>query len=252
VTDSAHASGARGDTARLAALTRELDQTRQELDAVIYAISHDVKAPLRSITAFNQLLQESNPGLDDQSQHCLTRIQEGVSRLGALIDALLQLSRVNHADLAVREIDVSELAGEAATAARARHPDRTISISIQPALRAYADSRLLKTALVALLDNACKFTISRVDTKISIGALADVHPPTFFVKDNGVGFNNTYASKLGRPFQRLHSEPHYGGVGIGLAIVQRIVGRHGGRLWGESAVDEGATLYFTLPAADST
>jgi light-regulated signal transduction histidine kinase (bacteriophytochrome) len=224
------------------------DAARGELDALVYAISHDLRAPLRSITAFNQLLQEhAGEQLDDQSLHCLARIQEGVARMSNLIDALLQLSRVNRADLTRRDVDLSELARELSTALQARDPLRKLTVRIEPQMRINADTRLARQLLDMLLDNAYKFSTGRPETEIEIGRAADKEPSTYFVRDNGIGFNNAYAAKLGRPFQRIHTDPQFTGVGIGLAIAHRIVARHGGELWGEGGLDQGATFYFTLP-----
>jgi light-regulated signal transduction histidine kinase (bacteriophytochrome) len=223
------------------------DAAQGELDALVYAISHDLRAPLRSITAFNQLLQEhAGEQLDEQSLHCLARIQEGVARMSNLIDALLQLSRVNRADLTRRDLDLSELTRELGTALQARAPLRKLAIRIEPQMRINADSRLARQLLEALLDNAYKFSTGRPQTELEIGHTVENGTATYFVRDNGIGFNNAYAAKLGRPFQRIHTDPQITGVGIGLAIAQRIAARHGGKLWGEGTVDQGATFYFTL------
>jgi light-regulated signal transduction histidine kinase (bacteriophytochrome) len=223
------------------------DNSRSELDALVYAISHDLRAPLRSITAFNQLLQEhAGEALDEQSRHCLARIQDGVARMSNLIDALLQLSRVNRADLTPRDVDLSEVARELTTAMQAREPMRELAIHIEPQLHTHADTRLARQLLEVLLDNAFKFAAGRPRTEIAIGREISNGTTAYFVRDNGIGFNNAYAAKLGRPFQRLHTDPQFTGVGIGLAIAQRIVARHGGKLWGEGTLDGGATFYFTL------
>lgn len=242
-------SAATNDAARIAALTRDLATARQDLEALTYAISHDLRAPLRSINAFNQLLQRENePPLGDHSKHCLARIQEGVSRMSNLIEALLQVSRVGATDLTTRDIDFSALAREVAIAVQARHPERSVNVSIEDGMQLHCDQRLMRLVLQALIDNAYKFTLDRDDARIYIGSIAAAVIPTYFVKDNGIGFDNAYAAKLGWPFQKLHTDTRLTGVGIGLAIAQRIVARHGGRLWGEGEVDRGASLYFSLPA----
>jgi light-regulated signal transduction histidine kinase (bacteriophytochrome) len=236
------------DLARgVAERTRQLESANRELEAFAYAVSHDLRAPLRSMSGFSQILQENAPpGLDEKSRHYLQRIHDASQRMSSLIDDLLNLSRIGRSELTARPISLSQVAGEAAAAIRERHPTRDVRLEIAEGMEVNADSRLLRIALENLLSNAWKYTSRAAQAAVSVGVQAGEHGPVYFVRDNGVGFDMKYADKLFVPFQRLHPEAEFPGSGIGLVTVQRIIARHGGRVWAEAKPDEGATFYFTL------
>lgn len=232
---------------RVADRTRQLEAANRELEAFAYAVSHDLRAPLRSMSGFSQILQESAPpGLDDKSRHYLQRIHDASVRMSSLIDDLLNLSRIGRSELTARPISLSQIAAEAAAAVRERHPTRDVLLEIAPGMEVSADPRLLRIALENLVSNAWKYSSRRPQAHVSIGTQAGEHGPVYFVRDDGVGFDMKYADKLFVPFQRLHPEAEFPGSGIGLVTVQRIVARHGGRVWADAKPDEGATFYFTL------
>ena len=228
---------------QVAQLTEQCTAARSELDAFAYAISHDLRAPLRSLSGFSQALIElPNDHADPKAQHYLNRIQQATRKMAELIDALLSLSRIASADMQMRQLDFTQLCQEAASMVSRKYPERSVITHIAPNMTANGDSRLLRTAMELLLDNAWKFTVSRSDAAVSVGA----QDANYFVRDNGVGFDMAYADKLFRPFQRLHAETHFSGDGMGLATAQRIIARHGGRIWAEAQPDHGATIYFSL------
>jgi len=232
---------------RVTERTRQLEAANRELEAFAYAVSHDLRAPLRSMSGFSQILQETAPpGLDDKSRHYLQRIHDASVRMSGLIEDLLNLSRIGRSELTARPISLSQVAAEAAAALRERHPAREVQLEIAPGLEVNADPRLLRIALENLLSNAWKYTARAAAARVSIGMQAGESGPVYFVHDNGVGFDMKYADKLFVPFQRLHPETEFPGSGIGLVTVQRIIARHGGRVWADAKVDEGATFYFTL------
>lgn len=225
--------------------TAELERINDELEAFSYSVSHDLRAPLRKIDGFSTLLVEEHADeLGPGGLGHLRRVRDGVTRMRQLIDDLLGLSRVTRAPLRRGRVDVSELA-RAVLAELAAGSSRRVRASVQEGLVAYADGGLLRIAFENLLSNAWKFTAGRAAARIEVGRRDD---GTFFVRDDGAGFDPAYAERLFAPFRRLHSTAEFEGTGIGLATVQRIVNRHGGTIWAESAVDEGATFYFTLPA----
>ena len=232
---------------RVAERTRQLESANRELEAFAYAVSHDLRAPLRSMSGFSQILQENAPpGLDDKSRHYLQRIHDASVRMSGLIDDLLNLSRIGRSELTARTISLSQIATEAAAAVRERHPTREVQLEVTPGMEVSADPRLVRIALENLLSNAWKYTSRASQANVSVGTQASEHGPVYFVRDNGVGFDMKYADKLFVPFQRLHPEAEFPGSGIGLVTVQRIIARHGGRVWAEAKPDEGATFYFTL------
>jgi light-regulated signal transduction histidine kinase (bacteriophytochrome) len=227
--------------------TRQLEAANRELEAFAYAVSHDLRAPLRSMSGFSQILQETAPpGLDEKSRHYLQRIHDASVRMSSLIDDLLNLSRIGRSELTARPINLSQIAAEAAAAVRERHPTRDVQLEIAPEMEVSADPRLLRIALENLLSNAWKYTARCPQARVSVGTQAGDHGAVYFVRDNGVGFDMKYADKLFVPFQRLHPEAEFPGSGIGLVTVQRILARHGGRVWADAKPDEGATFYFTL------
>jgi light-regulated signal transduction histidine kinase (bacteriophytochrome) len=232
---------------RVAERTAQLEVTNRELESFAYAVSHDLRAPLRSMSGFSQLLLESPPEtLDDKSRHYLQRINEASRRMSALIEDLLGLSRISRTELAPRTVDFSHLIEEAAATVRERYPNHAVELSIEPGMTVHGDPRLLKIAMENLLDNAWKYTTRAQSAKVAVGSQTEPTGRTFYVRDNGVGFDMAYAGKLFGPFQRLHSDAQYPGTGIGLVTVQRILARHGGRIWAHAEPERGATFYFTL------
>ncbi|BAY07032.1 GAF domain-containing protein [Calothrix sp. NIES-2098] len=231
----------------------ELQAVNKELEAFSYSVSHDLRAPLRSIDGFSQaLLEDYEDQLDETGKNYLQRIRLATQRMGQLIDDLLNLSRLMRSEMHLETVDLSVLAREIAREAQERQPGRQVEFVIQPGLIAQGDSRLLQMMLTNLLDNAWKFTSKHAQAKIEFGAMSqDSDIPVYFIRDDGAGFDMAYANKLFGPFQRLHRIDEFPGTGIGLAIVQRIVHRHGGRVWAEGFVEQGATFYFTLVADEA-
>lgn len=230
--------------ARVALRTRELSHANQELEAFAYSVSHDLRAPLRSIDGFSRLLSERYEDVVDASgQDYLQRIRNASVRMGDLIDALLKMSRVSRSEIRHAEVDLSAMTREIAAELRSSEPDRGVAFAVQPGLKVRGDPALLRNLMDNLLGNAWKFTRGVQDARIEVGENAQGE---IFVRDNGAGFAPEYAAKLFRPFQRLHSEQDYAGHGIGLASVKRIVERHGGSIRAEGAVGRGATFAFQL------
>ena len=235
----------------VAARTTELKAVNAELESFCYSVSHDLRAPLRAIAGFSAILMEDYADrLDDEGRHSLERVRAGTQRMDALITDLLELSRVTRADLKRTTVDLSDIGEEIVAEFHEAAPEAATSYVIQPNLHAYADPRLMRAVLTNLLDNARKYTSKREDARVTLGQAngeTGEKRPTFFVQDNGAGFDMAYADKLFGPFQRLHSPAEFPGTGVGLATVQRIIHRHGGEVWAEGAPGEGATFYFTLP-----
>ncbi|MEX1183462.1 MAG: ATP-binding protein [Gemmatimonadota bacterium] len=233
--------------------TAELEAVNHELQAFSYSVSHDLRSPLRSIDGFSQaLLEDYGPSLDATARDYLKRVRGGAQRMGLLIDDLLQLARVTRQPITRNPVDLSELAAEILAELRKSEPDRAVATRIEPGLAAVGDPGLLGVALHNLLDNAWKFTSRTADPSIEFGR---TEGGAFFVRDNGAGFSMEYADQLFTPFQRLHSMQEFSGTGVGLATVQRIMARHGGRVWAQAAVGIGATFFFTVhegPHVDDT
>lgn len=232
---------------RLKAEVEAHRETLAEVEAFNYSVSHDLRGPLRPLDGFCEvLLEDYAPGLDERGRDYLRRIRAAAQRMGHLIDDLLELSRIGRADLSRRAVDLSALVSQVDRELRAEeaHP---VELLCPAGITASGDARLLRIALENLLRNAWKFTGRQPRPQIAFGRRDDAEP-VYFVRDNGVGFDPTYAGKMFQPFQRLHGAD-FPGTGIGLAIVQRIIRRHGGRVWAESTPGQGATFYFTLPAA---
>jgi light-regulated signal transduction histidine kinase (bacteriophytochrome) len=237
---------------RVTERTRQLEAANRELEAFVYAVSHDLRAPLRSLAGFSQILRESTTaGLDDQARHYLQRIHESSQRMSTLIEDLLSLSRISRSELTVRTVDLSQLCADAAAAVRDRYPGRSVKLTIEPGMIVHGDTRLLRIAMENLLDNAWKYTGRNPDAEIIVGKRTENRETVYFIKDNGVGFDMAYAGRLFGPFQRLHNESQFPGTGIGLVTVQRVLARHGGRIWAEAEVDRGATFCFTIGGAPS-
>jgi PAS domain S-box-containing protein len=235
---------------QVAQRTAQLEASNQELEAFAYSVSHDLRAPLRSMDGFSQvLLQRYADQLDDRGSRYLTHIRDAAQEMGQLIDALLMLSRVSRSEMQHEQVDLAALAHAIVADLGARSPTRSIAWVIAHDLVTTGDERLLRAALDNLLGNAWKFTRGREDARIELGMTSENGHPVYFVRDNGAGFDMAYADKLFAPFQRLHGTSEFEGTGIGLATVQRIVHRHGGRIWAEGAVGEGATFSFTFQRA---
>jgi DNA-binding response OmpR family regulator len=250
--EAAEARAARELSETRAVLVDELERKNKELEAFSYSVSHDLRAPLRSIDGFSKALLEDYSGkLDVKGQHYLDRVRTGAKRMGELIDDLLKLSKVGRAALRRGRVDLSALARTVATELQRANPGRRVRVLIPDGVVADADDRLLQVVLENLLGNAWKFTTAVAEAIIEFGSSLQGGVPTYFVRDNGAGFDMTHAGKLFTPFQRLHSEARFPGTGIGLATVHRIVDRHGGRIWAESAVERGATFLWTLPTQRS-
>jgi PAS domain S-box-containing protein len=229
--------------------TAQLEAANKELEAFAYSVSHDLRAPLRSIDGFGQALQEDcAAGLDEQGQDFLQRIRAASKRMGLLIDDLLELSRLTRGDLHRQKLDLTDMARRVLEDLRSAEADRTVECIIAEKLTAQGDERLIHSVLENLLGNAWKFTSRRRETKIQFGSVrAPQGGTTFFVKDNGAGFSMDHVGKLFQAFQRLHTIQEFPGNGIGLATVQRIIHRHGGKVWAEGEPEQGATFFFTLP-----
>ncbi|HUP40682.1 MAG TPA: ATP-binding protein [Vicinamibacterales bacterium] len=238
--------------ARVAERTAQLEAANNELEAFSYSVSHDLRAPLRSIDGFSQALLEAHT-LDETQKGHLQRVRAAAQRMGQLIDDLLKLSRVGRAPLDRYRANLSEIGLVVANELRRGDPERQVEVDIQDGLVADADRGLVQIVLENLLGNAWKFTRNATPSAlIRFGAEAGADgEQRYFIRDNGAGFDMSYAAKLFRPFQRLHNIAEFPGTGIGLATVRRIVERHGGRVWGEGEVGRGATMYFTLPSSDS-
>lgn len=228
-------------------INAQLKAVNKELEAFSYSVSHDLRAPLRHIDGFSQALSEEYAGaFDDKGKNYLRRMRGASQRMGELIDDLLRLSRVTRAEMRHERVSLSDLARTVAEELQKTEPDRRVEWAIAPRLAAEGDRPLLRVALENLLGNAWKFTRNRPGAKIEFGMIRREGRSAYFVRDDGAGFDMAYAGKLFSPFQRLHREEEFPGTGIGLATVQRIVHRHGGRIWAEGAVGRGATVFFTL------
>jgi len=233
-----------------AALVNELERKNKELEAFSYSVSHDLRAPLRAMDGFSRLLLEDyGTQLDERGQDYLRRIRTGATRMGELIDALLDLSRINSAELRREAIDLSAIAFAVSDSLRRNEPGRQVTMVIEPRLTAQGDRRLLRIVFENLLQNAWKFTSKVEAARVEFGVEPVERGGAFFVRDNGAGFDMAYASTLFAPFRRLHREDEFPGTGIGLATVHRVIDRHGGRVWAEAAEGKGATVFFTLPPA---
>lgn len=232
---------------KLEITSRQLEAANQELEAFSYSVSHDLRAPLRSIDGFSRaLLEEYNDKLEEQGRDYLQRISAASQRMAQLVDDLLDLSRVTRSEMSRERVNLSLLVQTIAEDLRKTQPERKVEFVITPGLVSDGDMRLLRIALENLLDNAWKFTSRHPSASIEFGAIQQGDKTPFFVRDNGAGFDMAYAGKLFGAFQRLHGMSEFPGTGIGLATVQRIIHRHGGQIWAEGKMEEGATFYFTL------
>jgi light-regulated signal transduction histidine kinase (bacteriophytochrome) len=235
---------------RVAARTQELAAANRELEAFAYSVSHDLRAPLRGIEGWSvALLEDCAGGLDERGRVYLDRVRSETLRMGRLIEEMLRLSRVARLDMEFEPVDLSALAQDIAGRLRESCPERNVTFHIAPAVVAAGDRHLLEIALTNLFENAVKFTANRPHPEVEFGQVTRDGNPAVFVRDNGVGFDMAYAHRLFGPFQRLHKDSEFPGIGVGLATVQRVIHRHGGRIWAESAMGSGATFYFVLGTA---
>jgi signal transduction histidine kinase len=234
---------------QVALRTAELVAENAELEAFAAAVAHDLQAPLRGIDGFSAALSEdAGPVLDDEARGHLQRIRSSTHRMRGLIEGLLELSRAGRAALAIAPVDVSAATAAVIADLRARDPERRVDVHIAPGIRVFGDAQLVRAALDNVVGNAWKFTARAAQATIEVTAINDT-APGFAVRDNGAGFDMAYASRLFRPFQRLHGATDFEGTGIGLATVERIVRRHGGRIWCDAAPDRGATFSLVFAPA---
>jgi signal transduction histidine kinase len=232
---------------RIRERTAQLETINRELEAFNYSVSHDLYAPLRHISGFSEiLLADHQEQLDEQGRHCLQRIKSGVAKMEGLIGALLKLSRVGRQDIVVQEVDLSRLAMVVVQQLKEHDPERKVTITIEPGVSVRGDRTLMGVVMQNLLENAWKYTALKDQANIEFGRKTIDGRPVCYVRDNGIGFDVQYAESLFGVFRRLVSESEFPGTGIGLATVQRIVARHGGRVWAEGVPGEGATFYFAL------
>ncbi|HOJ95787.1 MAG TPA: response regulator [Methanospirillum sp.] len=229
-------------------LEAELEAANRELDSFSYSVSHDLRAPLIAIDGFSRILEETYAGyLPPDGIECLSRIRQAANQMDQLIEDFLRLSRVTRAPILMERLDLSHMAREILGQLATHDPDRKVSWRVEEGLMAYGDPGLCEIALKNLIGNAWKYTMKTDNAQIQMGSMMQGQTRVFFVKDNGAGFPSDKANLLFIPLQRLHSHQEFPGNGIGLATVQRIIHRHGGRIWAEGAIGEGATFFFTLP-----
>jgi light-regulated signal transduction histidine kinase (bacteriophytochrome) len=234
---------------RVAERTSELLVTNQELESFAYAVAHDLRGPLRGIDGWSQaVLEDCGPQLDERGRKYLKTVRVETQRMAQLIDDLLELSRVTRAPMRRETVDLTAVAQELGACLRAERPERVVDFVVAPAMVATGDAVLLRAALQNLLQNAWKFTAKRTRARVEVGCVSEDGRTVYHVRDDGAGFDMRFAGKLFAPFQRLHSLDEFPGTGIGLATVQRIIHRHGGKVWATAEVDQGATFYFTLTA----
>lgn len=236
-----------GEEGRIAVLEGRVDELNRELDSFAHAVSHDLRAPLRAMDGFGRLLlADYGDALEEEGREYLEQVCLGAGRMSALLDDLLTLSRIGRASMRHVDVDLSGVVRRVVDELRRKEPERCVTVDVAPGVHVVGDPRLLTTAIEQLLGNAWKFTRPRAEAHISFGVeRAGAEPPVYVVRDNGTGFDMRYAGKLFNPFQRMHGAD-VEGRGVGLALVRRIITRHGGRVWTEATRDEGATFRFTL------
>jgi light-regulated signal transduction histidine kinase (bacteriophytochrome) len=241
-----------GLEARVVERTAELEQANNNLEAFSYSVSHDLRAPLRTLSGYSEvLLEDYGDRLDETGRGYLGRIQAASERMATLIDDLLALSRVSRVQINLAPVDLSAEAAAIAAELQFRDPGRRVRFTIQDGIRVMADRGLIRTVLENLIENAWKFTAKDDGAIIEFGATTPEDGRVCcYVRDNGAGFDPAYAAKLFKPFERLHDAAEFPGTGIGLASVARIVERHGGRVWADGTVGGGATFYFTLAGVE--
>jgi light-regulated signal transduction histidine kinase (bacteriophytochrome) len=231
--------------------TSQLEAVNKELEAFSYSVSHDLRAPLRIIDGFATILMEDAAGHDDKIVKHARTISRNATRMGQLVDDLLNFSRLGRTQMKVTDVNMRALVDQVLEELQAADTVRAATIRINKLQHAKGDGSLLKQVWVNLLSNAIKYSSKKEKPVIEVGMASDAPEPTWYVKDNGAGFSMDYASKLFGVFQRLHKQDEFDGTGVGLALVQRIVLRHGGKVWAEAKVNEGATFFFTISGAES-
>ncbi len=230
--------------------TAQMEAANKEMEAFAYSVSHDLRTPLRAIDGFSRILLEDYADrLDAEGKRLFGVVRDNAMRMNQLIDDILKFSRAGRLDLAPVELDMEQMARGIVAELRAGIPEADLQVEIEPLPRVKGDGAMLRQVLVNLISNAIKFSRQRKPAVIRIGGAVEGDEVVYSVRDNGAGFDMQYADRLFGVFQRLHSETEFEGTGIGLAIVKRIVMRHGGRVWAEGKVNEGATFYFALPHA---
>jgi len=233
---------------KLKVQTDKLEDANQELEAFAYSVSHDLRVPLRAIDGFSRILVEDyEDKLDDEGVRLLTIVRDNTSKMGHLIDDILLLSRASRQEMKLNELDMAALAKSVYNEFQTDVEGRNIQFTVGDLPHAYGDRAMLGQVFQNLIGNSIKFTRNQDPAIIEVGSKLDDKEVIYYVKDNGAGFDMKYINKLFGLFQRLHSPEEFEGTGVGLSIVQRVVRRHGGRVWGEGSVDGGATIYFTLP-----
>jgi signal transduction histidine kinase len=236
------------ERAKTIAANQQLEATNKELEAFSYSVSHDLRAPLRAVDGFaSMVIEDYAEKLDAEGQRLLGVIRRNTQKMGQLIDDLLAFSRMGRREMAFAEIDMTALAADVADELRRQEPGRAIEIAIASLPPAHGDPAMFRQVWANLLSNAIKFTRPRAPARIEVGGRTGGDENVYSVRDNGVGFDMQYREKLFGVFQRLHGPEEFEGTGVGLALVQRIVHRHGGRIWAEGKIDEGATFSFALP-----
>ena len=234
-------------TAELEQRSNQLEATLNELESITYTISHDLRTPLRAINGFGKIIQlDYGHLLDEQGHDYLERIRDAAQQMGELIDSLLTLARLNHREINRAEVDLSKMAHQIAARLSANQPERMAEFVITDGITTNADPVLIGSVMEHLMSNAWKFSARSDKTRIEFGKTQHDDRPTYYVRDNGVGFDMQYAKKLFGTFQRLHHADEFPGIGIGLAVVHRILQRHGGRIWAKSEPGKGATFYFSV------
>jgi len=235
--------------AKLLQTKTQLEASNHELEAFAYSVSHDLRAPLRAIDGFSKaLLEDYGDRVDEEGKDYFDRIRRNVQRMGLLIDDLLRLSRVSRSEMQYTTVNLSALVQEQINDLQAAEPERVVQFTVAPGAIVAADLTLMRVVICNLLENAWKFTSHHSCACIEFGIIETEAELIYFIRDDGAGFDMSYVSKLFGVFQRLHGIDQFPGTGIGLATVQRAVHRHGGRVWAEAAIEQGATIYFTLPS----
>jgi PAS domain S-box-containing protein len=233
---------------RVKSRTKELEESIHELEAFSYSISHDLKAPLRAINAYCQLCMDENAEtLTDINKNRLQKVKEASLYMNQLIDDLLNLYKVKNSLVNYENVDASKIVEEILETLKIAEPERNVEVQIQPGINIWGDTKLIRNILENLLDNAWKFTGPRRIGTIEFGTIDQIGETVYFVRDNGIGFNMAFVNKLFGAFHKLHGYGEYPGTGIGLAIIQRIIHLHHGKIWAESEIEKGATFFFTIP-----
>lgn len=230
-----------------ATLERRVEERTQELQSFIYSVAHDLRAPSRHLLGFGEILvEEYGERLGPEGRHLLERMKEAAERQTGMMDGLLMLSRMTNTDVMLEKLDLGEIARQIFGSLQEAEPERKVEVVIEPGLKVTADRRLMTNALENLIGNAWKYTRMQAEPVIAFGVQDRADGRVFYIRDNGAGFDMRYAARLFKPFQRLHTEEEFGGSGIGLSVVDRIIKRHGGSIWAESEPQKGTTFYFTL------